>query len=223
MIPQGYVLYVCDTETTSLNYEEGDIIELSMIRLSFTKDNSVVEDQKTWYLRAMNPKGIQDQALAVNHYCREDILGITAVGRAKHLLPVDVISQIENWIMDDNVSSADRVFCGQNPTFDLNYLKSFFKKNGRTKIEDFPFAVENGNRTIDTKMIVALFDLCTGRRRKAYSLGQLVKSCSIKKDKAHSARGDTKMTKDLLLFLIEIIRLVVVEKFKDCYSDADAE
>lgn len=217
----SFYLYVVDTETTSLDPVEGDVIEIAMKRFTPNEDGSTSEESRVWYLRAMNPAGIQDRALAVNHHKREEILGITAAGREKYLLPTDVLPEIESWIMDDNVSSMDRVFCGQNPNFDIDHLRSLWKKNDRSSAEDFPFAVENGNRILDTKMIVCLFDLCTGRRRKAYGLGALVKSCGIKKDRAHTAIGDVNMTSDLLMKLIAMIREPVVEKFNDCYGDTD--
>lgn len=219
----SYVIYVIDCETTSLEIKDADVIEISMSRLSI-QDNSYKEDEhKTWYLRAMNPKGIQDKALAVNGHKREDILGITSAGKLKYQLPNLVVSQIETWIMDDNVSSLDRIFAGQNPHFDIDMLQELWKRNNRLAVEDFPFSLENNNRIIDTKMIVAFFDLCTGRRRKAYGLGQLVKACSIKKDKAHSATGDVAMTRDLLLKLVNMVKPVVVEQFKNCYVDAEVE
>lgn len=221
MSVEGYVVYICDTETTGFDPIECDVVEISMSRL-IPNEDGFHEEQKTWCLRAMNPSGIQDKALAVNGHKREDILGITMIGKTRYRLPNEVIPEIENWIMDDNVSSMDRIFAGQNPNFDIDMLKSLWKKNNRT-VEDFPFAVDNGNRVVDTKMIVTLFDLCTGRRRKAYGLGQLVKACSVKKDKAHSASGDVAMTRDLLLKLINIIKDVVTERFRDCYPDSDGE
>lgn len=214
----GYVVYVVDTETTGLSSEENEVIELSMSRLIPQDDLSFVEEQKSWLLKAVNPRTISDEALAINGHKREDILHLTKYGKENYLLPSAAIDQIEEWMLTDDVSSMDRIFAGQNPTFDIDMLKALWKRNGRTE-EEFPFAVERGNRVIDTKMIVTLFDMCTGKRRKYYGLGRLVKACGVKKDKAHRADADVRMTRDLLLKLVGIIQQPVIEKFSDCYSD----
>ena len=99
----------------------------------------------------------------------------------------------------------------------MNHLQQLWKKVGREK--DFPFEIGNGNRLVDTKAIVTLYDICTGRRRKYYNLGKLVQACRVKKDKAHRADGDVRMTRDLLLFLVNMIKETVADRFKDCYLD----
>lgn len=219
---QGYIIYVIDAETTGFDPELNEVIEISMSRLVAGEDNLYNEvEQKSWLLRALSPKTISDEALAKNGHKREDILGISKYGRENYKMPAEVISDIELWLMDDNVSSMDRVWAGQNAQFDIDHIQALWKKNGKPTEDEFPFAIRNGNRTVDTKDIVTLFDICTGRRRKAYALGQLVKACNVKKDKAHRADGDVRMTRDLLLFCINIIKQQVAEQFKDCYNAED--
>lgn len=219
---KGYVIYISDTETTGLDPEQHEVIELSMSRLIPQEDGSYNEEQKSWLLKALKPQTISDEALAVNGHKREDILHISKYGKENYQHPSAAIDDIEMWMLGDNVSAMDRIFAGQNPNFDIDMLKALWKRNGRTE-EDFPFAVERGNRVIDTKMIVTLFDICTGRRRKYYGLGKLVKACGVKKDKAHRADGDVRMTRDLLLKLISIIQKPVAEQFSTCYSDDEEE
>ena len=216
---EGYVIYVCDTETTGLNAIENDVIELSMFRLLPQNDGSYEEQQRTWLLKAVNPKTISDEALSKNGHKREDILHLSKFGKENYLLPQDVVDQIEAWMMEDNVSAIDRVFAGQNPKFDVDFLKELWKRCGRLTDDEFPFMIGNGNRLIDTKQIVVLFDICTGRRRKHYNLSSLVKALGVKKGKAHKADEDTRMTKDLMMKLISIIKVVVAEQFKDAYPN----
>lgn len=216
---EGYVVYVCDTETTGLDFTQHDVIELSMFRLIPNDKDSYDEEQRTWLIKAANPKTITDEALAKNGHKKEDILHISKYGKENYLLPSDVVDQIEAWMMEDNVSSMDRVFAGQNPKFDLDFLRELYRRCGRPTENDFPFFVGNGNRIIDTKQIIVLFDLCTGKRRKYYHLSSLVKSLGVKKGKAHKADEDTRMTKDLLMKLVMMIKVVVAEQFKDCYPD----
>jgi DNA polymerase III alpha subunit (gram-positive type) len=218
----SYVIYVIDTETTGLSAVDNDIVEISMARL-ICNDDGVYQDfdQKSWLLKAMNPKTIQDEALAVNGHKREDILCLSKYGKENYKMPVDVVNDIEMWMMDDNVSAVDRIWAGQNPYFDIDACKELWKRCG--KEGEFPFEIGNGNRVVDTKQIVALYDLCTGKRRKYYGLGQLIKACKVKKEKAHRADADVRMTKDLLLFLINIIKPTVMKEFSDCYTDGNEE
>lgn len=218
MHTDGYITYITDTETTNLDYDKGDIIEISMCRLT-PKDDTYEEDQKTWYLKALNPSGIDDDALRVNGHKKEDILHQTKEGKEKYKDPKQVINEIELWISEDGYSSMDRIWVGQNPMFDINHMQALYKKMG---IQDFPFAIGNGNRVLDTKQIVTLFDLCTGRRRKYYNLGAFVKALGIKKGKAHQASEDVRMTKDILIKLIKMIKTVVAEQFSSCYSEEDS-
>jgi DNA polymerase III epsilon subunit-like protein len=213
----NFILYVVDTETTNLDTKLGDVIEVSMCRLSI--EDEIKSEQKTWLLKAMNPTMISDESLAVNKHKREDILHLTKYGKDNYKLPEDVVSEIELWVACDNVSSVDRVFIGQNPNFDIQALQELWSRVGSPST--FPFAIERGNRVIDTKQIVTLFDVCVGRRRLYYNLGSLVKSFGIKKDKAHSAAGDVAMTRDLLIKLLTPIKSIVTESFKDCYLNED--
>lgn len=216
----GYVIYVIDCETTTLTVGTqeggaGDVIEISAARMIPTKDGGYEEEQKIWWLRALDPKSITDEALKINGHKREDILCLTPEGKEKYRHPLEIINEIELWIMDDNVSVMDRIFAGQNPFFDIVALKNLWKANGKT---EFPFALENNNRVIDTKQVVVLFDICTGRRRKYYNLKSLVKSTGVKMGKAHRADEDVRMTRDLLMKLVKMIQPVVKTEFIDCYS-----
>lgn len=216
---EGYVIYVCDTETTGLSPTENDVIEISMARLAPKDDGSYEEDQKTWCLKALNPKTIQDEALAINGHKREDILCVSKYGKETYRDPNTVLDEIEAWMMEDNVSSMDRIFAGQNPNFDIQMLQELWKRMGRPGEENFPFFLKNGNRVIDLKQIVVLFDICTGRRRKFYNLSSFVKALGVKKGKAHQAAEDVRMTKDAIMKLVSMIKPTVADGFKDCYPE----
>lgn len=99
-----HAIYVGDCETTGLDLVDNDIIELSLLRLS---DNS----QKTWHIKPTNPEKIDLGALRVNGHLLEDITHKTKHGKDTYLPAEQVIIEIENWLLDDNMSTMDRVLC----------------------------------------------------------------------------------------------------------------
>lgn len=214
----GYVIYCSDTETTGLDPLKNEIIELSMSRL-IPEGDEYRRQQRSWLIRAMNPTTVEDEALAVSGHKREDILHISQFGKDNYKDPSEVLKEITVWMMDDDVSSVDRIFSGQNPTFDLSFLIQFWRLYG--KIESFPFSCERNNRMLDLKQLVILFDICTGRRRKAYNLGSLVKAIGVKKGRAHRADEDVRMTEDSIMKMVGMIRPTVRESFKDAYLSED--
>ena len=215
----GYIIYVIDTETTGLDFKENDVIEISASRFHFSNPEKI--EQKTWYLKALNPITIQDEALAVNKHKREDILHLTKFGRDTYKDPSEAIIQIEQWVHSDKMSAMDRVIAGQNVMFDVQALKALWEKV--ESLDTFPFNLENNNRIIDTKMLALIVDICTGKRRRYYNLGTLVKSFNVKKRKAHRAEDDVAMTLDLLIKILTPLTDPAIEAFKDCYINLDDE
>lgn len=215
----SYIIYVCDVETTGLIADIHDIVEVSMCRLRISKDGKHEREQKTWLIKALNPSSIEDEALAVSGHKKEDVTHFSKFGKENYRLATDVVAEIEEWVTSDEVSAIDRIFAGQNPMFDVSHLQALWRKVGCENT--FPFALEKGNRIIDTKQIAILIDLCTGRRRQYYNLSSLVKAFGVKKGKAHQAAEDVRMTTDLLLAYLEPLMPLIFEKFKDCYLDSE--
>lgn len=190
----GLSIYVVDTETTGFDADKNAVIELSIYRLS---DDA----QKTWCLKPFDTDIIEAAALRVNGHKLEDIKHETKVGRDTYLSPQKVIVDVENWMMEDGVTSEDRLLLGQNPSFDKNFMEKLWQKCGSRGT--FPF----GRKMLDTIQIVLMMDLAKGFKRQGYNLGYLVDDFGIKKEKAHRADADTRMTKELFLKLIEIARV----------------
>ncbi len=211
----SYRIYVNDCETTSLN-PQADVIETSFFRFSLT-DSSFVEEQKTWFMKAVQPSLIEDEALAINGHKKQDILWQTEEGRLKYLEPSIAISEIENWIMEDNVSAMDRIFAGHNAEIDANWLQALWLRQNCK--DTFPFALDNGNRIFDTKQTMLEIDLCTGRRREYYNLSSCTKALGVKKGKAHQASEDVRMTKDLLVKLLGPLVKIIAETHKNSYVE----
>ena len=213
----GYIIYVCDTETTGMDAKIHDVIEISLCRFTMNAPND--REQRTWYLKSVNPTTIQEKALSVNGHRREDIIHFTKIGKEKYKEPTDVVVDIENWIMEDDTSVMDRMLVGQNIAFDIGMLQELWKRVGAS--ETFPWDIDRGKRSLDTQGICNFIDLCTGRRRRYTNLSTLVKAFGVKKRKAHRAEDDVAMTTDLLIKMLEPIIPIVTDSFKECYTDLD--
>jgi DNA polymerase III alpha subunit (gram-positive type) len=181
----GFEIYICDTETTGLDYVDNCPIEISIIRFS-------TGQQKTWKLKALNEDKINLGSLKINGHKLEDITNQTKFGKETYLDPKSVIIDIENWLMEDNLSLEERVIAGHNVDFDKNMLKFLWKK--LDSIDSFPF----GRRSLDTFQIEFFLDYVNNNLKDSYSLASLLKNYGIKNEKAHSAEADTKATHKLL-------------------------
>jgi DNA polymerase III alpha subunit (gram-positive type) len=193
-----FIIYTCDGEMTGLDFLKHEIIEISFHRSS---DNS----QKTWFLKPKNYDSIQSDALRINGHKLEDLKLLTKYGQDTYKDPTKVIVEIENWILEDMSSSEDRIFLGQNPTFDLQFLQKLWADNN--SLETFPF----GKRphVLDTKQIQLFLDLTNDERCQYYNLGSLVEKWAVKKEKAHRSDADVRMTKDVFLAQVESIQNLI--------------
>lgn len=213
-----YTQIVCDVETTGTDPEKHDIIEICMWRLGDS-------ESKTWCLTPLSPENIEDEALHINKHLREDILHKTEKGRETYKHPSVVLPEIEMWLMEDGSAAEDRVFIGQNPMFDYEFLLALWRKLGAEN--DFPFGFwiegKNGRRNqgyiVDTIQLARLIDLCTGKKRAKYGLGALVKDFSVTKATAHRADGDVKMTKELFEKIFAVLKTPLSDAFNDSYQD----
>lgn len=214
----SYVSYVCDLETTGLDPVRHDIIECCMWRIGDS-------ESKTWCLTPLSPENIEDEALQINQHRREDILHQTEIGREKYKHPSIVLPEIEMWLMEDGSAAEDRVFIGQNPMFDYEFLLSLWKKQGAESNFPFGYWIEgrSGKRNqgyiIDTIQLARLIDLCTGKKRSKYGLSSLVKDFGVTKATAHRADGDVKMTKELFEKIFSVLKPPLAEAFNDSYKD----
>lgn len=213
-----YSLYVVDCETTGTNSEKHDIIEVCFWRIGDA-------ESKTWCLAPLSPENIEDEALAVNKHLREDILHKTAAGREKYRTPSEVVPEIEMWLMEDGAAAEERVFIGQNPMFDYNFLLALWKKLNAE--DSFPFGywmdLREGRRNqgivIDTIQLARLIDVCTGKKRGRYGLGALVKAFGVTRAQAHRADGDVKMTKELFEKIMLVLTDPIIQAFNDSYGE----
>ncbi len=192
-----YCIYVADVETTNLDSRLGDIIELSLLRLS---DNQ----QRTFYFQPVNWDNIEEAALRINGHKLEDMkrgFRLEEDGsKTLYKKPVDALVDVEEFLLEDCVTAAERVLAGQNINFDIDYLRALWASLGQK--ETYPF----GRRYLDTMQIAFVLDHVNGIEREGYSLSQLVKAYDVKKEKAHRSDADVRMTRDVLLKLFEAMK-----------------
>lgn len=192
----NYELYVCDCETTGFSFHKNDVIEVSFLRLS----DGI---QKTWCIKPLNKESISADALRINGHKLEDLLHQTKFGKDNYLDPNKVIIEIENWLMEDNLSSEKRILVGQNVQFDKNMLDHLWQKCDAA--DSFPF----GRRTLDTMQFEVFMDLAKGTSSEGYSLANIIKKYGIKNEKAHTAAADVRATKEVFLKQVELLKSLV--------------
>lgn len=192
----NYSFYVCDCETTGFSFTKNDVIEVSILRIS---DGA----QKTWCIKPINTENISSDALRVNGHKLEDLLHQTKIGKDTYLDAKKVIVEIENWLMEDNLSSENRVLIGQNIQFDKNMLEHLWVKCDA--LDSFPF----GRRMIDTMQFELLMDLAKGTSSDSYSLSSIIKKYGIKNEKAHTAAADVKATKEVFVKQVELLKSLI--------------
>lgn len=193
---KNYSFYVCDCETTGFSFTKNDVIEVSILRIS---DGS----QKTWCIKPINAGNISLDALRVNGHKLEDLLHQTKNGKENYLDPKKAIVEIENWLMEDNLSSDNRVLVGQNIQFDKNMLEHLWEKCDA--LDSFPF----GRRMIDTMQFEILMDLAKETSSDSYSLSSIIKKYGIKNEKAHSAAADVKATKEVFVKQLDLLKSLI--------------
>lgn len=195
----NYEMYCVDVETLGLEYLKHEIIELSAYRFSD-------ESQKTWWLKPSNPETAEPEALRINGHKMEDLKHQTKFGVDRYKDPKEVIAEIENWMLQDMMAAKDRILVGQNCIFDLNFMEALWKKHAT--IETFPF----GNRPLllDTKQIALFLDIINGgKKNEFYNLKSLVERYGVKKEKAHLAACDVRMTRDVLFAEMKLVEKLI--------------
>jgi DNA polymerase III alpha subunit (gram-positive type) len=193
-----YILYVLDCESTGLNCNIHEPIEISIHRLSD-------DVQKTWFLQPLNIESIDPGALRVNGHKLEDLKLLTPFGRETYKDPKKQMIDIENWVMEDSVPSENRILVGQNVLFDKQLLESSWTRNGCK--DSFPF----GRRYMDTAQIEFFLNYCEGKMLEGYSLSNITKKYGVKNEKAHSAEADVKATKEVFFKQVEYFKKKLIK------------
>lgn len=194
--PSQYVFYICDIETTGLDAQAHDTIELSLLRLGDDSDNA----QKTWCFKPLSPDTIDLAALRINGHLLPDLLHQTKEGRERYLEPNKVLVEIENWLASDDMPAEKRFLVGQNISFDKVRLENLWSKCGCK--ESFPF----GRRVLDSMVIELAIDYARGEFAEGYSLKNIAKKYGVVNSKAHTAAADVMATKQVFEKQIDFLK-----------------
>lgn len=186
-----FELYTIDTETCGLDYVKHEPVEICIYRMS-------TGEHKTWHSKPINIQHIDPGALKVNGLKLEDLIGQTKEGKEKYRDPKDVLVEIENWVMEDGLPTAQRLIVGHNVFFDKQMLLSLWEKCGVK--DSFPFS---DRYSLDTMMMQFMLDHAKGEYAEGYSLNATTKRYSIKNSKAHTAEADTLATVELFNKLMD--------------------
>lgn len=126
-------MIVIDVETTSLDTRNGSIVSLGAVDLN-EPTNQFYDECRVW-----EGADINDEALAVNGFSREEITASTKKSEA------ELIAAFVAWATD---RPKVRMLAAQNVSFDLEYVQAACERAGL----DCPF----GKRTIDVHTLTWL-------------------------------------------------------------------
>lgn len=189
-----FELYVCDTETTGTDFIKHSPIEITLFSMT-------TGQLKTWWLKPIDMDNIDPGALRVNGHKLEDITHQTSEGKLKYKDPNKVIVEIENWLAEnDNSSAEQRILVGHNIYFDYYHSLYLWKKCGAE--DSFPY----GRRMIDTMNLEFIINHISSTTVDSYALSALCKKYGIKNEKAHTAEADTKATRDVFLKQLDFFK-----------------
>ncbi|MES2226131.1 MAG: exonuclease domain-containing protein [Patescibacteria group bacterium] len=156
-----------DVESTGLDAREASIISLGAV------DTDDPTNQFYDECRAWDGAAISDDALAINGFSREEILGETSEGRAKKT-EAELIRDFVAWATD---RPRDRTLLAQNVAFDRDFVTAACRRAGI----EFPFAY----RTLDTHSLCWLHMTARGltppvqNQRSAINLDYILTYCGL--------------------------------------------
>jgi len=157
-----------DVESSGLDPDEASIVSIGAVD---TEDptNQFYDECRVW-----DGAEINDKALAVNGFTRQELLGETGSKKTEAELIRDFVA----WATD---RLKDRTFIAQNVTFDRDFVAAACKRAGI----EFPFA----HRTLDTHSLAWLHMVKRGisppveNHRSAINLDYILNYCGLPGEK----------------------------------------
>jgi DNA polymerase III subunit epsilon len=183
-----------DTETTGVTSKHG-VIQIS----SLMEDNYKIIDNLNLFIQPLKNDLIDDEALAVHGYSREDIANFTEAPSAMVLFQSYLSRYVNKFDKKDKL-----ILAGYNINFDKDRVRDFFTKQGDKFFGSWFFWP-----TIDVTSLLAEYMVHSGVQLENYKLGTVCKHFGIEIN-AHDALSDIIATRDLYKLLRNEITNYVV-------------
>ena len=172
-----------DTETTGLEPNENDIIQLAFI----IEINGKIEEEFSFDVQPFNWENINQDALSVNKKTIEILKGYPPPSDVYQQLIRILSVYIDKYDRNDKFQPA-----GYNVRFDIDFFKSFFQKNG-----DSFFGSYFNYKAIDPLAVLYFLDGLGFINLPNYKLETVCEYFGIQID-AHDALSDIKANKKLI-------------------------
>lgn len=173
-----------DTETTGLDFEKNEIIQLAMFFECTEKQVKQVFDLK---IRPTNFKDISEEAIKTHGISIKEMKSFPSASEVySHLKEI-----LYKWV-DPRKKETRITLGGQNVTFDSIFIDNFFKRNGDPYWRAFvtPGVFDLKNYTLQYELFheKKIFD--------SYSLSSVCEVLGVKLVKAHDAMSDILATRE---------------------------
>lgn len=177
-----------DVEASGIGPDTHSIVSVGALDLD-NPSSQFYEECRVW-----DGAHINDEALAVNGFTREQITDATKQSEA------DLVHKFAAWAQ----GSADRTLAGQNVSFDRDILEAAARRAGHT---EWPFA----HRTIDSHSLCWMHQVKRGltppvdaeKKRSALNLDAILVYCGIPEEpKPHNALTGAKCHAEVISRLL---------------------
>lgn len=171
-----------DCETTGLDPKDNDIITIALM----IEVDGEIKDTLELKIQPINWDTIQDKALEVNGYTREDLKTFEDPKIAHKKLVNFLGKYVNRYNRNDKYQPA-----GYNVGFDIGFLENFFKKVG-----DQYFGSWVDYHKLDVATLVQLLALKKVLHLGSYRLASVSDHFNVEID-AHNALSDIQATREL--------------------------
>ncbi len=183
-----------DVEASGIGPDTHSIVSVGALDLN-NPSNQFYEECRVW-----DGATINDEALAVNGFTREEIMDAGKQSEA------DLVHKFAAWAQ----ASADRTLAGQNVSFDRDILEAGARRAGHT---EWPFA----HRTIDSHSLCWMHQIKRGltppvdpdKKRSSLNLDAILVYCGIPEEpKPHNALTGAKCHAEVISRLLHDKKLL---------------
>lgn len=129
--------YILDTETTGLKAGYHEIVQISVIRCND-------KFQKTLNVRAEFPNHASKEALAITKKTIADLY--------KGIDRIDAVTQLTEFLEEDEKSSEHRCIVAHNGSFDRRFLHAMYETSGKKFPADLWLCTKEFSRKLAKKM-----------------------------------------------------------------------